>query len=120
MPGLATNDNSHYHYYSTKQLALSPRSRRFMTPSTSSAITCSNGTHTVDCSGSGDLVISAVLTIPHLKPGKKYDVWADLNQTIPQLIVGNGNPMQWTQQETEVIDSGPVDHARLRAWSGDT
>jgi hypothetical protein len=93
---------------STSTLAvypLSPASSRFTTPATVTKMKCSNGTDTVDCSGSGDLVTSAVLTVAGFKPGKKYDVYANLNQVTPQLTDGNGNPLDWNYAATEVMDS---------------
>jgi hypothetical protein len=84
---------------------LSPSSSRYTKPADVSDMTCSNGTHQVDCSGSAGLVTSAVLTVPAFKPGKKYDVFANLNQVEPQLTDGNGNPMQWNDRQAEVLDS---------------
>lgn len=84
---------------------MSPVSSRFSTPATVTGIVCSNGTNAVDCSGSAGLVTSAVLTVPAMKPGKKYDVYANLNQIVPQLTDGNRNPMDWNDAATEVIDS---------------
>lgn len=98
--GVADVDPSTLHVF-----ALSPRSARFTAPESISAITCANGTDTVDCSGSGGLVTSAELTIPSLNPGGRYEVYANLDQAVPQLVDGNGNPMQWQYAQTEVKDS---------------
>ena len=45
---------------------LSPRKDRYRTTSAITSITCSNGHNTVDCSGSGGLVTSAILFISDL------------------------------------------------------
>lgn len=95
---------------STSTLAvypLSPSSSRFTTPATVTAITCANGTDTVDCSGSGSggLVTSAALTVSDLKPGKDYAIYANLDQVTPQLIDGNGNAVDWNYQAAQVKDS---------------
>jgi hypothetical protein len=84
---------------------LSPASTRYTKPATVTGITCSNGTETIDCSGSGDLVTSAYLVVSGFKPGKKYDVYANLNQVTPQLVDGNRNAMDWNYTATEVMDS---------------
>jgi hypothetical protein len=84
---------------------LSPRATRFTTPAAITAIVCSNGTTTIDCSGSGGLVTSAVLTVPSMTPGKTYEVYTNLDQVTPQLSDGNGNPMQWNYEATQVIDA---------------
>ncbi len=84
---------------------LSPRKDRYRTTSTITSITCANGYNTVDCSGSGGLVTSAILFISDLTVGDKYDVFANLNQVSPQLVDGNGNPLGWNNRATEVMDS---------------
>ncbi|HEY2299568.1 MAG TPA: hypothetical protein VGH43_17680 [Jatrophihabitans sp.] len=98
--GVATVDTSTLAVY-----PLSPISSRFTTPADVSAIVCSHGLDTIDCSGSGSLVTSAVLTVPSLTPGVRYDVYANLNQVTPQLVDGNGNPMGWNYESAEVRDS---------------
>jgi hypothetical protein len=84
---------------------LSPASTRFTTAAAVTALTCANGTHTVDCSGSDGLVTSAVLKVPSLTPGDQYDIYANLNQVTTQLTDGNRNPMDWNYLATEVQDS---------------
>ncbi len=84
---------------------LSPASTRYRTTSDITGITCSNGTSTVDCSGSGGLVTSAILFVSGLTVGDKYEVFANLNQVTTQLVDGNGNPLQWNNGATEVQDS---------------
>ena len=84
---------------------LSPARTRFRTTSVVTGITCSNGTTTVDCSGSGGLVTSAILFVSGLTVGDKYVVYANLNQVATQLVDGNKNPMQWNNGATEVQDS---------------
>jgi hypothetical protein len=64
-----------------------------------------DGSNPIDCSGSGDLVTSAVLTVPEMTAGNTYDVYANLDQAVPQLVDGNGNPMQWNYAATQVIDA---------------
>lgn len=84
---------------------LAPRSTRYSHTAPIADIVCANGTDVVDCSGSGGLVTSAKLTVPGLKPGRQYTVYANLGQAIPQLADGNGNAMDWNEQATEVKDS---------------
>lgn len=84
---------------------LSPVGSRYTTPAAVTDVTCANGTTTVDCSGSGGLVTSAKLTVPSLTPGAKYEVYANRNQVTPQLVDGNGNPMDWNYASVEVQDS---------------
>jgi hypothetical protein len=84
---------------------LSPTRSRFTKPATVTAMTCANGTATVDCSGSGGLVTSAELTIPSLTPGVQYAIFANLNQVTAQLVDGNGNPMDWNYEAAQVKDS---------------
>lgn len=84
---------------------LSPKASRFTTPATVISIECANGKAPVDCSGSGGLVTSAKLTIPEMEPGKKYEVYANLNQVVPQLTDGNRNAMDWNDAATQVIDA---------------
>jgi hypothetical protein len=40
-----------------------------------------------------------------MHPGRRYDVFANLDQTTTQLVDGNGNPMDWNYAATEVKDS---------------
>jgi len=84
---------------------LSPARNRYRTTSTITAITCYNGHAVVDCAGAGGVVTSAILTVSGLVVGDKYDVYANLNEVTPQLVDGNGNPMQWNYRATEVLDS---------------
>jgi hypothetical protein len=81
---------------------LSPSKDRYQHTARISSVVCSNGTTTVDCSGSDGLATSAVLTLPRLEPGKKYEVYANLDQVAPQLTDGNRNPMDWNYAATEV------------------
>jgi hypothetical protein len=76
-------------------------------PDPISSITCSNGHATVDCSGTGGLITSAVLAVPALsgQVGTKYEVWTNLGSTSSQLTDGTGNPMDWTSDVAEVTDS---------------
>jgi hypothetical protein len=83
--------------------ALTPASSRYTSPTTVSAIVCSNGTSAVDCSGSGGPVTSAKLTIAGLAAGRKYEVWTNLDQVTTQLTDTNGNPMDWNNAATGVI-----------------
>jgi hypothetical protein len=80
---------------------LSPAAARFH-PVPITAITCSDGTSTVDCSGSHGLVTSAVLTIPQLTSGTQYSVFANVNGVAPQLTDGNGNPLDWSRRVDRV------------------
>ena len=87
---------------------MSPKSTRFTTPATVTEIVCSNGTKdNIDCSGAGadGLITSAKLTITGLNPGKKYQVYANLNQIGDQLTDGNRNPLDWNYAATEVVDA---------------
>jgi hypothetical protein len=40
-----------------------------------------------------------------MTPGKTYEVYTNLDQVTPQLSDGNGNPMQWNYEATQVIDA---------------
>ena len=84
---------------------LSPARNRYRTTSTITAITCYNGHTVIDCAGAGGVVTSAILKVSGLVVGDKYDVYANLNEVTPQLVDGNGNPMQWNYRATEVLDS---------------
>jgi hypothetical protein len=85
----------------------SPAKTRYRMPDPISSITCSNGHATVDCSGTGGLITSAVLAVPALsgQVGTKYEVWTNLGSTSSQLTDGTGNPMDWTSDVAEVTDS---------------
>lgn len=87
--------------------SLAPRQNRYQHAMTISTITCYNGSSPppVDCSGSGGLVTAAVLTVPGLKVGTDYEVYANLNQVTPQLVDGNRNPMYWNYRQTGVQGS---------------
>jgi hypothetical protein len=82
--------------------ALSPAKDRFKSAAPVSAITCSDGIHTVNCSGAGGLATSAVLTVPSLASGGEYQVYANLRQVTSQLTDGNGNPTNWNWVAAEV------------------
>jgi hypothetical protein len=83
---------------------LSPKSTVFTTPTTVTGMTCYNGSpDPVDCSGADGLVTSAVLTVPSLEAGKKYEVYANQNQVTEQLVDGNRNPVSWNSDTTGVI-----------------
>lgn len=84
---------------------LAPASSRYQTRADIADITCAHGVDTVDCSGSGGLITSAALTVPSMNPGDKYAVYTNLDQVSPQLVDGNGNPMDWNYEATEVKDS---------------
>jgi hypothetical protein len=72
-----------------------------------SAVACSNGSGTVDCSGSGGLVTQAVLTVPSLSghPGSEYEVWANQGSVTSQLTDGAGNPLSWAFRVADVVAS---------------
>lgn len=95
--GVANVDTSTLSVY-----PLSPQSSRFTTPADVTGITCYHGKSEVACSGSGGLVTTAVLSLD-LDSGKKYQVYANLNQVTTQLTDGNGNPMDWNYDATEVL-----------------
>lgn len=82
--------------------AMSPKSARYQQPLTISAIACSNGIAIIDCSGSGGLVTSAVLTIPEVTGGKNYEVWADLGATTSQITDAGGLPVSWEYAVAQV------------------
>lgn len=84
---------------------MSPAKSRFTKPAAISGIACYHGKRSVDCSGSAGLVTSAVLTVPGLKEGKKYQVYGNQNQVVPQLTDGNRNPMDWNNSAVEVQGS---------------
>lgn len=46
-----------------------------------------------------------MLTIPAMTPGNTYEVYANLDQVVPQLTDGNSNPMEWNYAATQVIDA---------------
>jgi hypothetical protein len=94
--GVKNVDTSTLHVY-----PLSPAAARFH-PVPISAITCSDGTTSLDCSGSHGLVTSAVLTIPQLTSGTLYTVFANVNGEAPQLTDGNGNPLDWGRRVDSV------------------
>ena len=75
--------------------AMSPAANRYQTPLTITSIACSNGKAVIDCSGSGGLVTSAVLTIPAVTGGRQYEVWADLDTTATQITDAGGLPVSW-------------------------
>ena len=75
--------------------AMSPAATRYQHPLAISAIACSNGKVIIDCSGSGGLVTSAVLTIPVVTGGKNYEVWADLDPATSQITDAGGLPVSW-------------------------
>jgi hypothetical protein len=85
--------------------ALSPASSRYQTPTDVTDVTCYNASsdNPVDCAGADGLVTSAVLTVPSLAAGKKYQIYANLNQVTDQLTDGNRNAMQWNYAQSEVI-----------------
>ncbi|MBE7189728.1 hypothetical protein [Jatrophihabitans endophyticus] len=85
--------------------ALSPKADRYVSTTPVSAIECSNGTTHVDCSGDNGLVTSAKLTVPGMTPGTKYEVYANLDQVVPQLTDGTGNPLDWNYAAATVLDS---------------
>lgn len=85
--------------------ALKPAATRFEHSTAVSGIVCSNGTATVDCSGSGGLVTSAVLTVPALVGGREFQVFGNLNAVTPQLTDGAGNPLDWNYSVADVTGS---------------
>jgi hypothetical protein len=85
--------------------ALSPASDRFRAPLAITGIVCSDGTGTVACSGSGGLVTSALLTVPDITAGHRYQVWANQASVTPQLTDGPGNPLDWSFQAADVTGS---------------
>jgi hypothetical protein len=98
--GVATVDTSTLTLY-----PMAPRKSRFTKPAPVAGIVCANGRTTVACSGSAGLVTSAVLTVPSLVPGHQYELYANLDDTTPQLTDGNANPMDWNNNAVEVKDS---------------
>jgi hypothetical protein len=98
--GVATVDTSTLTLY-----PMAPRKSRFTKPAPIAGIVCANGRTTVACSGSAGLVTSAVLTVPSLVPGHQYELYANLDDTTPQLTDGNANPMDWNNNAVEVKDS---------------
>lgn len=85
--------------------ALKPVSTRYQHTAAVTAITCSNGSAAVDCSGAGGLVTSAVLTVTGLTGGAEYQVYANLNAITSQLTDGNGNPLPWDYEAADVTGS---------------
>jgi hypothetical protein len=85
--------------------ALAPASARFRTPLAISNVVCSDGTGVVDCSGSGGLVTSAVLTVPDVAAGQDYQVWANQGSVASQLTDHVGNPLDWSSQAAAVTGS---------------
>jgi hypothetical protein len=75
--------------------AVSPAATRYQKQLTISAIACSNGKKIIDCSGSDGMVTSAVLTIPAVTGGRRYEVWADLGATTDQITDAGGLPVSW-------------------------
>lgn len=75
--------------------AISPAATRYQKQLTISTIACSNGKKIIDCSGSGGLITSAVLTIPAVTGGKHYEVWADPDATTSQITDAGGLPVSW-------------------------
>jgi hypothetical protein len=75
--------------------AMSPADTRYQTPLPITSIQCSNGSAFIDCSGSGGLVSSAVLTIPGVVGKQHYEVWADLDATTSQITDAGGLPVSW-------------------------
>jgi hypothetical protein len=75
--------------------AVSPADTRYQAPLPITAIACSNGKALIDCSGSGGLVTSAVLTIPNVTGGRNYEIWADLGATTSQIADAGGLPLSW-------------------------
>lgn len=84
---------------------MAPASSRYSKPADVTSIVCANGKQPVDCSGSAGLVTSAKLVVPSLETGKQYQVFADQNQVVPQLVDGNRNPMDWNYPQAQVQDS---------------
>jgi hypothetical protein len=82
--------------------AVSPADTRYQKPLKVSSIACSNGKIIIDCSGSGGLVTSAVLTIPHVTGGRHYEVWADLDSTTSQITDAGGLPVSWQYAVAQV------------------
>ncbi len=85
--------------------ALRPAATRFQHTAAVTAVTCSNGSADVDCSGSGGLVTSAVLTVTGLTGGAPYRVFANLDAITSQLTDGAGNPLPWNYQAADVTGS---------------
>lgn len=86
------------HNVSTSTLTLypmAPADSRYQQPAGIAGIVCSDGSATVDCSGSAQPVTSAVLSVPGLTAGSTYQLWANLRSATPQLTDAAGNPMEW-------------------------
>jgi hypothetical protein len=84
---------------------LSPVATRFVKTTPISAITCQYGATDTACDGSGGLVTSAVLTVPGLRLGHRYQVWANPHSITSQLTDGTGNPMPWEFAGADVTAS---------------
>jgi hypothetical protein len=82
-----------------------PAATRFQSATAVTGIVCSDGSTTVDCSGSPDLITSAVLSVPALSVGAEYFVYANLNAVTTQLTDGAGNPLAWSFFAADVTGS---------------
>jgi hypothetical protein len=86
--------------------AMKPKANRFESTTPVTGIVCSNETTIgIDCSGSGGLVTSAVISLGGPIGGLSYRVYANLNQVTPQLTDGAGNPLAWNYAVAEVTGS---------------
>jgi hypothetical protein len=85
--------------------ARSPASTRFSASLPISQISCSNGTTATACSGDGAMVTSAVLTVPAVTAGAKYEVYANQDFVTSQLTDAAGNPLPWNYSVAEVTGS---------------
>lgn len=87
--------------------ALTPPGSAYQNSETIGGIVCMNGASIVDCSGSGGLVTKAVLSVPSLSghAGVECAVWANQHGVSTQLTDGVGNPMDWENPATVVMDS---------------
>ncbi|HTW19193.1 MAG TPA: hypothetical protein VME70_03150 [Mycobacteriales bacterium] len=85
--------------------AMKPKAKRFQSSASVSSITCSNGSATIDCAGSGGLVTSAVLDVPAVAAGDRFEVFANQDITAPQLTDGAGNPLDWGGYAADVTGS---------------
>jgi hypothetical protein len=85
--------------------AMKPKADRFQSTTPINGIVCYHEGTIVDCSGSGGLVTSAVLTVNALSGQAKFQVYANLNSMTSQLTDGAGNPLDWNEPAAEVTGS---------------
>jgi hypothetical protein len=82
-----------------------PSPDRFTSTAPISSITCSDGSSTVDCDGSGGLATSAVLIVPSLVGAHRYAVYANPDPEIIQLTDGVGNPITTSYEQVARVEA---------------